>query len=207
MRAYLRHAAAAGLGAEVVSLSDTPAGFREAVLRVSGQGAVQEFRAEVGVHRIQRVPPTERNGRRQTSTVTVAVLPVQDGQTKGLDERDLVIETFRAGGPGGQYQNKTESAVRVRHRPTGISVVCRSERSQTQNRRIAMELLAARLAERDQAEAQDRENARRRQQVGQAERSEYRRTYDFMRGCVRDRETGRTAPLDAVLDGSLALLR
>ncbi len=176
-------------------------------MKVVGPDAVPAFKTEAGVHRVQRVPPTERSGRRQTSTVTVAVLPVLDGQTRGLDERDVQVDTFRAGGPGGQHQNKTESAVRVRHVPTGITVVCRSERSQMQNRRTAMELLATRLAECERTKSEKRENLRRRGQVGSAERSEYRRTYDFMRGLARNRASGRTAPLTAVLDGDLGLLQ
>lgn len=169
--------------------------------RVTGRGAEEAFRDEAGGHRHQRVPPNEKRGRVQTSTVTVAVLPEPDASQLRVRDEDVEMTTCRGSGAGGQKRNKTESAVVLTHRPTGLQVRCETERSQSQNRQTAMALLRARLWEAER-ERRDAERAgSRRQQVGSGMRGDKRRTIRWQDGAVNDHVTGRTWDLKSYLRG------
>lgn len=214
VRMYQKAAQRQGHRCQLLRSQPAPGGIRMAVLAISGAGAWDWWAPEAGVHRIQRVPPTEKRGRRHTSAVSVAVLhaaqvpDLASAEVVGIDPREIVVETMRASGNGGQHLNKTESAVRIRHLPTGITVVCQDERSQHQNRLRALRVLQERLAElsRRRAGAAYREAVRR--QVGTGARAEHHRTYNFIDGFVSDSRTGiRTQKLRDVLDGRLDLLR
>jgi len=204
-RMYTRYAEAKGWRTEVLSANPTDlGGFKEVVFAVEGNGAYSRLKYESGVHRVQRIPVTEAGGRIHTSTATVAVLPEAEEVDVEINPEDLHIDTFCAGGPGGQHVNKTESAVRIIHRPTGIMVTCQDERSQHKNREKAMRVLRARLKEfyrQQQEEAVDEE---RRAQVGTGERSERIRTYNFPQGRVSDHRIGLTLyRLGSILEGDL----
>ena len=179
-------------------------GFKEIVFQLSGQGVFGRMKFESGVHRVQRVPETESQGRVHTSTVTVAVLPEAEEVDIDINPADLRIDTYRAGGAGGQYVKKTESAVRITHIPTGIVAQCQDEKSQLKNREKCMRVLRSRVLEMEQekqraATAQDRKN-----QVGTGDRSERIRTYNYPQGRVTDHRIGLTLHrLDAVLNGDL----
>jgi peptide chain release factor 1 len=162
------------------------------VLRFSGKGAAETFRDEAGGHRWQRVPPTERRGRVHTSTITVAVLPEPAALEIQLDERDLEETMMRGSGAGGQHRNKTDSAVRLLHRPTGLVVRCEAERDQSQNRRVARAVLRARLWELEQARATGARDAARRVQIGSGMRGDKRRTVRTQDDQVVDTITGRS---------------
>ncbi len=203
-RMYERHAAAHGWKTQVISASDGEmGGFKEIVAEISGSGVYGRLKFESGVHRVQRVPVTESGGRIHTSAATVAVLPEAEEVDVEIAEADLVTDTFRASGAGGQHVNKTDSAVRVTHLPTGIAVAVQEERSQHQNRAKALLLLRARLYDIERRRLDEARAADRRTQVGSGDRSERIRTYNFGQGRVTDHRIDLTLyKLPQVLDGS-----
>ncbi len=205
-RMYSRYAERQGWQVEVLSSHPSDlGGFKEVIFEVRGKGAYSRLKHESGVHRVQRVPITEAGGRIHTSTATVAVLPEPDEVDLHIDEKDLRIETFGSSGPGGQHMQKTASAVRITHIPTGITAVCQDDRSQIRNRQRAMQLLRARLLELERRRQQEELDAARRSQVGTGERAEKIRTYNFPQDRVTDHRIGLTLyNLQAVLDGELA---
>lgn len=174
---------------------------------VSGDGARDAFMNEAGGHRFQRVPPTEKRGRRQTSTVTVAVLPIASETEMRIDQSELSWEVKRGNGAGGQHRNVTESAVRVTHVSTGISATCQDERSQHRNKKRALEILRARLFDKVESESAAEENARRKKQVGSGMRGDKIRTYRYQDGRAVDHRTGRKVRLEDVLSGNLDVFR
>ncbi len=204
-RMYAMYADAKGWHSEVVSANETQlGGVKELVMMLDGEGAYSRMKFESGVHRVQRVPETESGGRIHTSTVTVAVLPQADEVDFQLNSADIEMQVFRASGAGGQHVNKTSSAVRLIHRPTGTVVECQQERSQFQNREKAMQLLRSRLYEEQLRQQNDAVSSQRRSQVGTGMRNERIRTYNFPQGRVTDHRIGLTLyRLEAVLDGDL----
>ena len=208
VRMYIRWAEKRGWDVKPVEVKKTPlGGVKEAVFIFEGKGVLKEMRKEAGVHRVQRVPITESSGRIHTSTATVAVLEEPDEIQVQIDPRDIVIETFRASGPGGQHVNKTDSAVRIKHVPTGIVVTCQEERSQHMNKERALRILKARLFELKKKEQEQKIVSERRQQIKTAERSEKVRTYNFMQNRVTDHRLGVTVyQLEEILDGNIDLI-
>ena len=205
-RMYSMYAQRLGWQTELLNLNETElGGIKEVSFSVLGDGAYSRLKYESGVHRVQRVPETETQGRIHTSTVTVAVLAEAEEVEVQIDPKDLKIDTYRSSGAGGQHINKTESAIRITHLPTGLVVECQDERSQYKNKDKAMRVLRSRLLERSQ-EAQEREIASaRRSQVGTGDRSERIRTYNFPQGRVSDHRIGLTLyKIDAIMDGDLA---
>ena len=204
-RMYTMYADAHGWKTEIANLNETElGGVREASLLISGQGAYSRLKFESGVHRVQRVPETETGGRIHTSTATVAVLPEMDAVEVHIDPKDLQIDTYRSSGAGGQHVNKTESAIRITHLPTGTVVECQDERSQYKNKDRAMKILASRLYAAESARRCAERSAERRSQVGTGMRNERIRTYNFPQGRVTDHRIGLTLyKLDQVLDGDL----
>lgn len=208
VRQYQRYAERKGWRTEVLSMQENDlGGIREAIISLSGKGAYSRLKFESGVHRVQRVPITESSGRIHTSTATVAVLPEAEEVDVQINPEDLEIDTFRASGPGGQHVNKTESAIRITHKPTGIVVTCQDEKSQHKNREKAMKILRARLLDLMERQRQAEEAEERRAQVGTGDRSERIRTYNFPQGRVTDHRIGLTIyRLDDFLDGDLDLI-
>jgi peptide chain release factor 1 len=202
-RMYDRYAARQGWKVEVISASEgTVGGFKEIVAEIRGRGAFAKLKYESGVHRVQRVPATEASGRIHTSTATVAVLPEPEEVDVALPESDLKVDTMRAGGAGGQHVNKTESAVRVTHVPSGIVVVVQEERSQHRNRAKALTLLRAKLYDIEHQKREAERAAERRGQVGSGDRSERIRTYNFPQGRVTDHRINLTLhKLPQVMEG------
>jgi peptide chain release factor 1 len=204
-RMLTKYAERSGFKPEPLGHSDSPAGgFKEITFAIKGDGAYSVFKHEAGVHRVQRVPQTESQGRIHTSTATVAVLPEAEDVEVAIDPNDLQVDVYRSSGPGGQSVNTTDSAVRITHKPTGLVVSMQDEKSQLQNRERAMRVLRARLYEHALREQQDEQAADRRAQVGTGERSEKVRTYNFPQGRVTDHRIKLTAHnLESVLEGDL----
>jgi len=207
-RMYHRYAESAGLKTEDLESSPSElGGLKEAMFRVSGESVFRKLRYESGVHRVQRVPATEAQGRIHTSTATVAVLPEAQDVDVELKPEDLRIEVSRAGGPGGQGVNTTDSAVQVLHIPTGMIVRCQDGRSQIKNKERALSILRARLLERRQREEAEKYSAQRRGQIGTGGREEKIRTYNFPQNRVTDHRIGLTLyNLDRVMEGDLGEL-
>ena len=204
-RMYSMYAAAKGWSIELLNYSDTElGGVKEADFIVNGRGAYSRLKYESGVHRVQRVPETESGGRVHTSTATVAVLPEMEEVDVQIDPNDIEMQVYRASGAGGQHENKTSSAVRLIHKPTGIVVACQEERSQLQNREKCMRMLASKLYEIEQERIESEHTGLRRSQVGTGMRNERIRTYNFPQGRVTDHRVGLTLyKIDAVMDGAL----
>ncbi len=205
LRMYTMYAAQKGWKVEMLNFSDTElGGVKEADFILQGSGAYSRLKYESGVHRVQRVPETESGGRVHTSTATVAVLPEMDEVDVQLNPADIEMQVYRASGAGGQHVNKTSSAVRLIHKPSGIVVACQEERSQVQNREKCMRLLASKLYEIEQERIESEHSGLRRSQVGTGMRNERIRTYNFPQGRVTDHRIGLTLyKIDAVMNGSL----
>ena len=206
LRMILRDCERVGHRCEILSASESDlGGYKEVVLRVEGDGAYGRLKFESGGHRVQRVPATESQGRIHTSACTVAVLPEPDeAEEVQLNPADLRIDTFRASGAGGQHINKTDSAVRITHLPTGLVAECQDDRSQHRNKARALQVLAARLRDRERSERAAREAATRKSLVGTGDRSDRIRTYNFPQGRVTDHRINLTLyKLGAVMDGNL----
>ena len=204
-RMYSMYAAAKGWTIELMNYNDTElGGVKEADFIVNGRGAYSRLKYESGVHRVQRVPETESGGRVHTSTATVAVLPEVEEVDVQIRPEDIEMQVYRASGAGGQHVNKTSSAVRLIHKPTGIVVACQEERSQLQNREKCMRMMASKLYEIEQNRIDSEVTGMRRSQVGTGMRNERIRTYNFPQGRVTDHRVGLTLyKIDAVMDGSL----
>jgi len=204
-RMYSMYAETKRWKTEVANMNDTEiGGIKEVSFVIEGLGAYSRLKFESGVHRVQRVPDTEASGRIHTSTVTVAVLPEMDEVDFEINSSDLQIDTFRASGAGGQHVNKTESAIRITHLPTGTVVECQDERSQHKNRDRAMKILASRLYEEEQRKQTAAQAAERKSQVGTGDRSERIRTYNFPQGRVTDHRIGLTLyKIEQIMNGDL----
>ena len=204
-RMYTMYADSKRYKTEVISMNETGlGGYREITFVVSGEGAYSRFKYEMGVHRVQRIPETETSGRIHTSTATVAVLPEVEDVEVEIKDSDLVIETIKSSGAGGQHVNKTESAIRLLHKPTGIVIECQDERSQYKNRDRAMKLLRAKLYDMKTAEQNEKIASERRSQVGSGDRSERIRTYNYQQGRVTDHRIGLTIhSLETFLNGDI----
>ncbi len=204
-RMYMRYAERRGWKYEIFDAEPSDlGGYKYIAFSIQGKGAYSQLKHESGVHRVQRIPITESGGRIHTSTATVAVLPEAEEVDVQIDPDDLEIETFRSSGPGGQHMQKNETAVRITHKPTGITVSCQDERSQLQNRERALRLLRAKLYEMEQERRRQERDQLRRSQIGTGERSEKIRTYNFPDRRVTDHRIGLTLHnLDEILDGEI----
>ena len=204
-RMYVRYAERLRWKVEMISSSETPGGgFKEVIAMINGTDVFSRFKYERGVHRVQRVPTTEAQGRIHTSTVTVAVMPEAEDVDVEIDPQDLRIDVMRAGGPGGQSVNTTDSAVRITHLPTGLVVQCQDEKSQHKNKAKAMKVLGSRLLDLETERVNAERASERKEQVGTGERSEKIRTYNFPQNRITDHRAGITLhKLDSVLEGDL----
>ena len=207
-RMYMSYAERRGYKTELMSVNETGlGGMKEVVFAVNGKGAFSRLKYEAGVHRVQRVPVTGSGGRIHTSTATVAVMPEAEDVDVEINPADVKMEVFRSSGAGGQHINKTSSAVRLIHMPTGLVAECQEERSQLQNREKAMRLLRARLYEIEYTKKHEQEASEKRSQVGTGDRSEKIRTYNFPQGRVTDHRIGLTLySIDKVMNGDLDLV-
>ena len=208
-RMYSRFAETQGWTFSVVSASDgDQGGYKEIIVRIEGQGVYSQLKFESGAHRVQRVPTTEAQGRIHTSACTVAILPEQDSIDEiKINPADLRVDTFRASGAGGQHVNKTDSAIRITHIPSGLVVECQDERSQHKNRARAMSLLSARLLNQAQSKQAAEQSAQRKSLVGSGDRSERIRTYNFPQGRVTDHRINLTLyQLDDIMQGKLNMI-
>lgn len=206
LRMYTRFAEGQGWRVELMSASESDVGgYKEVIARIDGDGVYGRLKFESGAHRVQRVPATETQGRIHTSACTVAILPEADELSDiVINSADLRIDTFRASGAGGQHVNKTDSAIRITHLPTGLVVECQDDRSQHRNRDKAMQVLAARLKDKQQQEAHAKEAAQRKSLVGSGDRSERIRTYNYPQGRVTDHRINLTLyKLGAIMEGDL----
>jgi peptide chain release factor 1 len=205
LRMYMRWAEEHKFKTEIMSANDTGVGgFKEVILNVRGKGAFSKLKYESGVHRVQRVPSTESQGRIHTSTATVAVLPEAEEVEIEVNLNDIKIDVFRSSGPGGQSVNTTDSAVRLTHLPTGIVISCQDEKSQLQNRIKAMRILRSKLYDMEMQRQMDEVGSARKSQIGSGDRSEKIRTYNFPQSRVTDHRINKTVyRLDAVLNGDL----
>ena len=204
-RMYSMYAASKGWTVELLNYNETElGGVKEADFLINGRGAYSRMKYESGVHRVQRVPETESGGRVHTSTATVAVLPEMEEVDVQINPADIEMQVYRASGAGGQHVNKTSSAVRLIHKPTGIVVACQEERSQLQNREKCMRMLASKLYEQEQQRLESQVTGMRRSQVGTGMRNERIRTYNFPQGRVTEHRVGLTLyRIDAIMDGDL----
>ena len=204
-RMYSMYAAKQNWSVELLNYNDTElGGVKEADFIINGRGAYSRMKYESGVHRVQRVPETESGGRVHTSTATVAVLPEMEEVDVQINPADIEMQVYRASGAGGQHVNKTSSAVRLIHKPTGIVVACQEERSQLQNREKCMRMLASKLYEIEQQRIQSENDGLRRSQVGTGMRNERIRTYNFPQGRVTDHRVGLTLyKIDAIMNGAI----
>lgn len=193
LRMYTKYAEKQRWTVEIMDISETEiGGIKEATILIKGNNVYEKLKFESGVHRVQRVPDTETQGRIHTSTITVAVLPEMEDVEFEILDKDLKIDTYRSGGAGGQHVNKTESAIRITHLPTGIVVACQDERSQLKNRDRAMSILKSKLYDKYKTEAEEKYASNRKNQVGTGDRSERIRTYNFPQGRVTDHRIGLT---------------
>lgn len=204
-RMYTMYADSRRFKTEIVSANETElGGYREVTMMISGEGAYTRFKFESGVHRVQRVPETESQGRIHTSTATVAVLPEAEEVEVEINPADMIIETQKSSGAGGQHVNKTESAIRLIHKPSGIVIECQDERSQHKNKDKAMKLLRAKLYDMKRTEQADKIAADRKSQVGTGDRSERIRTYNYPQGRVSDHRIGLTLySIESFLNGAI----
>ncbi|TSC53504.1 MAG: peptide chain release factor 1 [Parcubacteria group bacterium LiPW_39] len=204
-RMYSKYAQSQGWGFSILDSNRTGlGGFKEIVMEINGAGAFEQLKNESGVHRVQRIPRTEKNGRVHTSTATVAVLPKVEPIEIKINPRDLKIDVARSSGPGGQNVNKLETAVRITHLPTGLTVFCQNERSQSQNKEKALEILRAKIFDLKQEEQLSQIGQERRTQIGSAERSEKIRTYNFPQNRITDHRLNKSwHDLETILNGKL----
>ena len=204
-RMYSRYGQSQGWGQKILDSNLTElGGYKEIIFELSGENVFSKMKSEGGVHRVQRIPKTEKSGRIHTSTVTVAVLPKPKKTEIDIKPSDLKITTYKASGPGGQYVNKTESAVRIAHIPTGLVVTSQSERNQLQNKENAMAILAAKLLEKKQKEQESQIIGARREQIQAAKRAEKMRTYNFPQDRITDHRLGKSwHDIESIMDGKM----
>lgn len=204
-RMYRRFSERLGLKSEIVDSSENQAGgIKNLTAQITGPKVYDLLKYEAGVHRVQRIPKTEKSGRIHTSTVSVAVLkPISESEIK-IEPKDLKIDTYRSSGAGGQNVNKVETAIRITHLPTGLVVACQSQRSQSQNREVAMNILRAKLAEIQKEKITGETTAERRAQIGTADRAEKIRTYNFPQDRITDHRIGKSwQRIEKILDGNM----